>query len=293
MISKIDSSQKEAFKANGFLCIEDLIPMELVCKIRDKFDSFFAGKFETGVYPDEWYWREGMSLPDVTRHMSNLWKSDLTIASVALSAVIGEISAELAGWDGARIGQDTLWMKPPGTKAVALHQDSSFSSSLNPSESITCWVALDDTEADAGTLEYVKGSHTWDLVEIPGDFHAPNRDYRAEMRETAIANNINPDDLEIKKMVVKAGTCLFHHGKIWHGSGPNENATRIRRSIGIHTHNASTKFTDRKAYIYGRYKKVDSYDMDESFFPILWRKDGYRTPFLKDYCSDALAPDHK
>jgi hypothetical protein len=23
--------------------------------------------------------------------------------------------------------------------------------------------------------------------------------------------------------------------------------------------------------------------MDESFFPILWRQDGYRTPFIDDY----------
>ena len=32
----------------------------------------------------------------------------------------------------------------------------------------------------------------------------------------------------------------------------------------------------------GRYKRTGSDEMDESFFPVLWREDGYRTPFLDD-----------
>ena len=54
--------------------------------MRDRFPRVFAGKFDTGIYPDEWYWREGMSLPDVTRHMGNAWKSDLTIAKLVAVA---------------------------------------------------------------------------------------------------------------------------------------------------------------------------------------------------------------
>jgi hypothetical protein len=29
--------------------------------------------------------------------------------------------------------------------------------------------------------------------------------------------------------------------------------------------------------------------MEESFFPILWRRDGYRSPFLEDYVSRGSA----
>ena len=32
--------------------------------------------------------------------------------------------------------------------------------------------------------------------------------------------------------------------------------------------------------VYGRYKRAGGDEMDESFFPVLWREDGYRTPFL-------------
>ena len=33
--------------------------------------------------------------------------------------------------------------------------------------------------------------------------------------------------------------------------------------------------------IYSRYKLQGSLELDEIFFPILWRKDGYRTVFLR------------
>jgi hypothetical protein len=32
--------------------------------------------------------------------------------------------------------------------------------------------------------------------------------------------------------------------------------------------------------MYSRYKRRGDDVMDESFFPILWTEDGYRTPFL-------------
>jgi len=37
------------------------------------------------------------------------------------------------------------------------------------------------------------------------------------------------------------------------------------------------------SYIYSRYRRADDLTMDESFFPILWTQDGYRTPFLASY----------
>src|SRR3546814_17976744 len=82
---------------------------------------------------------------------------------------------------GARLGQDTIWWKAPRTKPVSHHQDTSFLDVLDPQATVTCWVTLDDTHRDAGTLEYVPGSHPWPLTSIPEGFHAP-ADYRAHMR---------------------------------------------------------------------------------------------------------------
>ncbi len=48
---------------------------------------------------------------------------------------------------------------------------------------------------------------------------------------------------------------------------------------------AEAQFSDRPGgYIVRRYQRCGETTMDESFFPILWSKDGHRTPWLETYC---------
>jgi phytanoyl-CoA hydroxylase len=171
LFARLSDTDISSFQRDGFLIVERFLSEERITALRERFPKLFAGKFDTGVYPDEWYWREGMSLPDVTRHMANAWKADLTVARLALSADLGRAASVLAGWSGARLGQDTIWWKVPKTRPIAHHQDSSFMDFLDPSVTVTCWVTLDDTQPDAGTLEYIPGSHLWPLTSLPESFH--------------------------------------------------------------------------------------------------------------------------
>lgn len=282
LLAGIDDAAIARFRRDGFLVVERILSPARIEALRARFPLVFAGRFDTGVYPDEWYWREGMSLPDVTRHMGNAWKSDLTIARLALSADIGRAAAALAGWSGTRLGQDTLWWKAPRTKPVSHHQDTSFLDVLDPQATVTCWVTLDDTHRDAGTLEYVPGSHLWPLTPIPEGFHAPE-DFRAHMRAAAAAAGVTPADPVL--IEVPAGSCVFHAGEIWHGSGPNLTDDRMRRSIGVHVIPEQARFSDRPGgYIYRRYQRTGDPVMDESYFPILWSGSGHRTGWIDGYC---------
>src|SRR5262249_25242045 len=109
----VSDADIERFQRDGFLIIERFLDEDRIEALRSSFPKLFAGKFDTGIYPDEWYWREGMSLPDVTRHMANAWKADLNVAKLALSEDVGRAASVLAGWSGARLGQDTIWWKAP------------------------------------------------------------------------------------------------------------------------------------------------------------------------------------
>lgn len=82
-------------------------------ELRGAFPRLFEGSFDTGIYPDEWYWREGISRPEATRHMANAWRANLAIARLALAEPIGRTAALLTGWSSIRLGQDTIWWKPP------------------------------------------------------------------------------------------------------------------------------------------------------------------------------------
>jgi ectoine hydroxylase-related dioxygenase (phytanoyl-CoA dioxygenase family) len=277
----LDADAIERFQRDGFLVIPNLIDMAEVEALRERFEPMFRGDFETGIYPDEWNWKEGRDPADVTRQICNGWKADRTIARRILHPEVGQIAAELAGWRGSRIGQDNVLWKPPRAKPLGFHQDDAYCQWVVPPHYITVWMALDDTSAEGGTLEYARGSHTWG-VRPPGHaFHAPT-DYRASLREAASA--VGAEMPEIVPVEVPAGGCAIHDGRTWHGSGPNR-TDATRRAVVSHCIAADAIFHETNInYIYSRYKRVGDVTMDESFFPVIWRDDGYRTPFLNAYC---------
>ncbi len=285
---QLTDDQIHQFQTDGFLILDRLVPLDLTEQLIDRLAGLFQGQFETGIYPDEWHWRQGLSLPDVTREICNAWKSDLTIASLVLSAEIGRLTATLAGWSGARIGQDSMWMKPPGAKAIAMHQDGAYIDYLDPPAMLTCWIALNDASAADGTLVYARGSHQWDLIDVAGEFHAPTKDYRWAMLQAAEQAGVAEPELVVVE--IPAGGCAFHHGRTWHGLLNTTRTVGTFHSIGLHTIPAQTQFhaTNPPGYIYGRYKRVGETSMDESFFPVLWTQEGYRSPHLANYCADGL-----
>ena len=286
LAGNITEVDRDRFARAGFAVVIGLLPGELVERLRSRFEPLFRGEFETGIFPDEWYWREGISLPDATRHMANAWKSDGEIGSLVLSRRLARIAASLMGWRGIRLGTDTLWWKPTGASEIALHQDDSYSAYLDPGDTVTCWYTLDDTDADGGTIEYAEGSNHWRSPPNIGDFHRPE-DYRAAMRAAAAAAGV--DLVRIVRLAVPAGSCVIHSGQTWHGSDRNRHADRPRRSIAAHLLQSGTKFRDgRGGYTYGRYKRHGETAMDENFFPILWSSCGHRSAHIDEYYTDAF-----
>jgi 2-oxoglutarate-dependent dioxygenase len=268
------------FRRDGFVVVEDVLAAPEIESARAKFEPLFSGKFETGLYPDEWNWRQGRGPNDLTRQICNGWKSDLTIAAIVLREEVGEACARLRGWAGARMGQDNVIWKPPGTRPLGFHQDDSYNEWIVPGEMLTCWITLDDTKAGQGTIEYVRGSHKWPIAPPIKQFHAPD-DALADLKPAAEAAGAG--DYEIVPIEIPAGSAVFHHGRTWHGSRDNR-GEKPRRSVIAHCISSAAKFHPTKvSYIYSRYKKRDSVEMDESYFPVLWREDGYRTPWLDDY----------
>jgi phytanoyl-CoA hydroxylase len=121
---ELSTEQQKQFWEDGFVRVDGVIPAETAAAVRSRFDDLFAGRFSTGIYPDEWHWREGLSLPNATREIVNAWKSDKVVASVALSPRIGRMVATLMGWPaGTRIAQDDVLWKPPRANGVAYHTD--------------------------------------------------------------------------------------------------------------------------------------------------------------------------
>ena len=277
VLERFTDEQVESFRHDGFLIVEEgLLSPGAIEVLRERFAALFDGDYATGIAPDEVNWKAGRDPDDVTRQICNGWRSDDAIAAQVLSERTGRLAAQLMGYLGTRMLQDNCLWKPPGARSLGMHQDGSYAGYLVPPEMVTCWVALDDTQAQGGTIEYVRGSHRWPRVPPDrGSFHAPE-DWLAPLAG-ATPEGIEPERVPV---VVKAGGCSFHHSLTFHGSGPNE-ATRERRALVSHLIPEQTRFHPHETdLIYSRYRRRGDLSLDESYFPVVWDENGGRSAWL-------------
>ncbi|HEY1275410.1 MAG TPA: phytanoyl-CoA dioxygenase family protein [Thermoleophilaceae bacterium] len=273
----LTAAQLESFRRDGFLIIEEgFVSDGAVETLRERFDALFAGDYSTGIAPDEVNWKAGRDPEDRTRQICNGWRADDLIAAQVTSERTGRLAATLMGYRGVRLLQDNCLWKPPGAKSLGMHQDGSYAGYLVPPEMVTCWIALDDTRAEGGTIEYVPGSHRWPRTPPSrSEFHAPD-DWLAPVREAS------PDGDEPARVpvVVKAGGASFHHSLMFHGSGPNQ-ATSHRRAIVSHLLPVEARFHPTDVdLIYSRYRRRGDLSLDESFFPVTYDETGGRSQWL-------------
>jgi ectoine hydroxylase-related dioxygenase (phytanoyl-CoA dioxygenase family) len=274
--------QIDAYRRDGFVVVEDFASHGEVARVLDRFKRCFDHEWETGLQPDEVNYEPGVTPSDRTRQLCNVWKSDRAIAATTLARRNAEFAARLTGVHGFRLLHDNAIWKPPTGKALLCHQDAAYVDFLDPPNMTTCWIALDDTAADTGTICYLRGSHLWPHQPVGGTFHAPD-DWLAHAR-----NSMPPEaKIDLAPIEVPAGGAAFHDGWCFHGSPPNERADAERRSIISHMVTTDTRWNpDRNHPIYSKYRRPQESELDEAFFPILWCVDGNRTSWIDDYIAD-------
>ena len=235
------------------------------------------------------------------REIVNGWKASPAVARVALSPSLGRAASELLSWPaGARIAQDDVLWKPPGTGGVGYHTDAVYiSDQFTPRDdnSVTVWIALDDADESTGTVEYAVGSHKWreeaarrasntngtataatdDDTSAAGtsagtaEFHGSAGDVAAPAYAAASLAGLTRSQVELRSVSVPRGAAVFHHQDVWHGSRANTHATRPRRALAVHLLRADVAFRSAPPpdYIYGRYvPRRGSPEVSETFFPV-------------------------
>ncbi len=279
--------QIESYRRDGFLVVEEFLSADEVERLRERFTACFAHEWETGMVPDEVNYDPASTPPDLTRQLCNAWKADRTVAATVLAERNGAFGAALAGVPGLRLAQDNLIWKPPSGKALLCHQDAAYLDHLDPPNMTTCWMALDDTSRDTGTIFYVKGSNHWPHARLGGSFHAPE-DWLAHVRESMPPGA----ELELVPIEVPAGGAAFHDGWTFHGSPPNERDDRERRAMVSHMISTDTRWNPAHPHpVYSKFRRPGETELDEAFFPIMWREDGHRTRWIDEaFAGPALVP---
>lgn len=277
------------YREDGFLVIDDFITDSEVEMLRDRLERVIDGHFDRVCEPDDYHWKKGRDPDDVTRFMGPVWRCDSVLGRFTFTGDHARVIAELEGLSSIRLYNDYIWCKPGGGKPIDMHQDAAYNTWVEPPQVAACWIALDDTHADAGTLFYVKGSHRWGaqppeaetlLPPPPGPVDPENKAWTTYLRQIA------PEDAECEllPLEVKAGTAAFHSGWTWHGSGPNTRPNTVRRSYTAHFLAGQAQYHPTvRDPIFSRTYTPGERDLDESTFPILWSEDGYRSPWIDHY----------
>ncbi len=180
-------------------------------------------------------------------------------------AFTGPASQLLEG--AVRFWHDQLFCKPAGHGGVvAWHQDYSYWTRTTPLAHLTCWIALDDADESNGCLQYIPGSHRWDLLPVTGlagDMDAIQSVLSEDQRQ-----QFRPVPAKLNK-----GEATFHHGLTVHGSRETR-SQRPRRAAVINVFRDGVRSASDRPPLKGVPPVPEGEPMTGQFFPLLYDPDG-------------------
>ena len=151
----------------------------------------------------------------------------------------------------------------------------------------TCWIALDETHADTGTIYYARGSHQWGHSRWAGS--SMRRRTGPATRRGGAARAVRRGGVGADRGAAPAARRSTTAGPST-ARRPTSVPDRERRAIISHMMTTETRWHPTNVHeIYSHYRRPGELEMDEAFFPIMWREDGYRSPFIDRISEPAAA----
>lgn len=132
----------------------------------------------------------------------------------------------LVGGEASGIGGEFFYMRP-GTPGFVNHQDNMYVQAP-ADEFLSAWTALTDVRAETGALAFFPGSHKLGLL--------PTRERETTFHEgqnpgARAVECVCPPGLPLLNVEVKAGTTVFFHSQLVHGSNTNSSEADFRYSF--------------------------------------------------------------
>lgn len=136
--------------------------------------------------------------------------------------------------------QSMLYYKAPGSLGRDLHQDNHYAQAAY-GKYLGTWIPLMDADRENGGLIVYPGSHKEDLLGIRED------EARQATNEAGFKNDRGfmcdiPEKYELQYAETPAGSCVFIHGNLVHGSEENISESRYRYVYACHYISEGEKF---------------------------------------------------
>ena len=171
-----------------------------------------------------WYDELSSKLPpDIDINKTNMWhKASKKFHDLCRTPAILDYVEDLLGPNFVQWGGQFFSKEPKDGSVVPWHQDAQYWP-LKPSNAVTVWLAVFDTDEENGAMKVVSGSHKM------GRFvHKKN-----SAKNLVLDQEVSFDQLDETKIVslnLKAGQISLHNDALLHGSEANNSD---RRRCGV------------------------------------------------------------
>ena len=211
MKTDLTREQVEGYRENGFIVIEDFLSAQELETWRNAVEEAVAERGRLRILGREPISDDETYYNNVFVQRVNLWQDNEKMRKLIVDRRLGKMAAELAGVEGMRIWHDQALNKQPWANPTGWHLDNPYWSYYSR-QTLSIWVALDDSTLENGCLYFLPGSHktaSFDSVGIGENIGDIFRVYP----EWAT--------IEAVPAPMKAGSCSFHNGLLAHAAGPN------------------------------------------------------------------------
>jgi len=221
--SDIDAYQRDgAVPLRGVVAGDDL--RRLAEAIED--DILEPGPFYHGYESDEGRFHGNL----------RLWETHETFREFCLHSNLPGIAQSFFGGSKTNLLYDQLFVKEPHmSQRTRWHNDQPYWP-ICGWQVLSIWIALDETTAESGRLEFIRGSHRWDRwfqPEVFGKTGAISRYERNPEFEDIPDIEAARDSYDIISWDLQPGDVYIFHAMTVHGAGGNTVADRRRRGYTI------------------------------------------------------------
>lgn len=229
MTDSLNPQQLARYRKNGYLFPLDLLDSQQTAQALDQLRQV-----ETGFCPTK-----------MTKSVSQYLRINAHVLFPFVYSIAG--MPGLLGKVASILGPDILiysaelFIKEPQTpKIVSWHQDLTYWGLGETDQELTAWVALSEVNVESGCMRFLPGSHKQAIQPHRDTFDEHNLLSRGQ--EVAV----DVDEKETVNVELKPGQTSFHHGRMFHASGPNRsNNRRIGVAIRYVTPEVKQQFGER------------------------------------------------
>ena len=258
----LSEEQLESFQKQGCIGGIKVLSGAQLEVLRTEVESLMAPDHSGQRLFHEFHSNESADPDTVLVHALGVWRIAAGLHDILWNPAVLVPAFQLLGGP-VRFWHDQLFCKPANHGGVvAWHQDYSYWTRTEPLCHLTCWIGLDDSTVENGCLQYIPGSHRWELLPITGlagDMEAIQDVLSVEQKEA-----FNPVPMELK-----AGECCFHHGLTVHGSFEN-NSPRPRRGVVLNFARDGVRSVTDEALLEGVPVIEKGQPLGGQFFPLLF-----------------------